>query len=114
MNLLDKYVQKNMTDRPIPDFRSGDTLMVHVKILEGASERVQRFEGVCIARRNRGIGSSFLVRKISYGIGVERKFMLYSPRVISIEVLRKGRVRRAKPYYLRDLRGKAARIKERT
>ncbi len=107
-------MQKKMIGRPIPDFRSGDTLVVHVKILEGTSERIQKFEGVCIAKRNRGIGSSFLVRKISYGIGVERKFMLHSPRVVSIDVLRKGEVRRAKPYYLRALRGKAARIKERT
>ncbi len=113
MNLLDKYIEKKVGDRLIPDFRSGDTLAIQVKIVEGASERVQKFEGVCIAKRNRGIGSSFLVRKISYGIGVEKKFMLYSPRVVSIEVVRKGKVRRAKPYYIRNLRGKAARIRER-
>ena len=94
-------------------FRPGDTLRVNVKVIEGTRERVQAFEGVCIARANRGIGSSFTVRKISYGEGVERVFPLYSPRIDSIEVVRQGAVRRAKLYYLRGLTGKAARIAER-
>ena len=88
-------------ERPVPDFRPGDTLRVNVKVIEGTRERVQAFEGVCIARRNRGLNSAFTVRKISYGEGVERVFPLYSPRIDSIEVVRKGRVRRAKLYYLR-------------
>ncbi len=100
-------------ERPVPDFRPGDTLRVNVRVIEGNRERIQAFEGVCIARRNRGINSSFTVRKISYGEGVERIFPLYSPRIESIEVVRRGRVRRAKLYYLRDRRGKAARIAER-
>ncbi len=100
-------------ERPVPDFRPGDTLRVNVRVIEGNRERIQAFEGVCIARRNRGINSSFTVRKISYGEGVERVFPLYSPRIESIEVVRRGRVRRAKLYYLRSRRGKAARIAER-
>jgi large subunit ribosomal protein L19 len=97
----------------VPDFRPGDTLKVNVKVIEGNRERVQAFEGVCIARRNRGINSAFTVRKISYGEGVERVFPLYSPRIESIEVVRRGRVRRAKLYYLRGRTGKSARIAER-
>ena len=97
----------------MPDFRPGDTLRVNVKVIEGKRERVQAFEGVCIARRNRGINSAFTVRKISYGEGVERVFPLYSPRIDSIEVVRRGRVRRAKLYYLRGRTGKSARIAER-
>ena len=97
-------------ERPVPDFRPGDTVRVNVRVIEGNRERIQAFEGVCIARRNRGINSSFTVRKISYGEGVERIFPLYSPRIESIEVVRRGRVRRAKRYYLRGRRGKAARI----
>jgi large subunit ribosomal protein L19 len=100
-------------ERPVPDFKAGDTLRVNVKVIEGNRERVQAFEGVCIARRNRGINSSFTVRKISYGEGVERVFPLYSPRIDSIDVVRRGRVRRAKLYYLRGRTGKAARIVER-
>lgn len=96
----------------IPDFKSGDTVRVHVRIIEGEKERIQVFEGVVIARRNAGVRSSLTVRKISYGVGVERLFMLHSPIVSKIEVKKRGRVRRAKLYYLRDLRGKAARIKE--
>jgi large subunit ribosomal protein L19 len=97
----------------VPDFRPGDTLRVNVKVIEGTRERVQAFEGVCIARRNRGVNSAFTVRKISYGEGVERVFPLHSPRIDSIEVVRRGRVRRAKLYYLRGRTGKSARIAER-
>lgn len=99
------------TDRP--EFRPGDTVKVHVKVVEGTRERIQIFEGVVIKRQNGGISETFTVRKISYGVGVERTFPVHSPRVDKIEVTRKGSVRRAKLYYLRDLRGKAARIKER-
>ena len=99
--------------RKLPDFRPGDTIRVHLKILEGDKERVQAFEGVCIARANKGIGSNFTVRKMSFGEGVERVFPLYSPTIDSITVVRKGVVRRAKLYYLRDRRGKSARIAER-
>ena len=100
--------------RIIPAFSAGDTVRVNVKVVEGTRERVQAFEGVCIARRNAGINSSFTVRKISYGEGVERVFPLYSPRLDSVELVRRGDVRRAKLYYLRGRRGKAARIAERT
>ncbi|HEX2527798.1 MAG TPA: 50S ribosomal protein L19 [Geminicoccus sp.] len=100
-------------DQQVPDFGAGDTLRVNVKVIEGTRERVQAFEGVCIARRNRGVNSAFTVRKISYGEGVERVFPLYSPRIASIEVVRRGKVRRAKLYYLRGRTGKAARITER-
>ena len=99
--------------KTIPDFRPGDTLRVGVRVVEGERTRIQNFEGVCIARANRGIGSSFTVRKISFGEGVERVFPLYSPNVDSIEVVRRGAVRRAKLYYLRGRTGKAARIAER-
>jgi len=95
-----------------PDFAPGDTLRVNVKVIEGTRERVQAFEGVCIARKNAGVNSSFTVRKISYGEGVERVFPLHSPRIASIELVRRGDVRRAKLYYLRGRRGKAARISE--
>src|SRR6201991_2172071 len=98
--------------RSIPAFSAGDTVRVNVKVIEGQRERIQAFEGVCIARRNAGLNSSFTVRKISYGEGVERVFPLFSPRVDSVELVRKGDVRRAKLYYLRGLRGKAARISE--
>ena len=99
--------------RAIPEFRPGDTLKVGVKVVEGDRARVQNFEGVCIARSNKGIGSNFTVRKISFGEGVERVFPLYSPSLDSIEVVRRGAVRRAKLYYLRGRRGKSARIAER-
>ena len=99
-------------ERPIPEFAPGDTLKVHVKVVEGTRERVQVFEGVCIARKANSINSNFTVRKISYGEGVERIFPLYSPRIDKIEVVRRGKVRRAKLYYLRDRRGKSARIAE--
>ena len=118
MNTLQDFEQKQVAklaaERPVPDFSPGDTVRVNVKVVEGDRERVQAYEGVCIARKNAGINSSFTVRKISYGEGVERVFPLYSPRLESIEVIRHGKVRRAKLYYLRDLRGKSARIIERT
>jgi large subunit ribosomal protein L19 len=98
--------------RTIPDFRAGDTLRVGVKVVEGERTRVQAFEGVCIARANKGMGSSFTVRKISFGEGVERVFPLYSPNIEAIEVVRRGVVRRAKLYYLRGRSGKSARIVE--
>lgn len=117
-HLLATLEQKQITqlkgDKTIPDFAPGDTLRVNVRVVEGTRERIQAFDGVCIARRNNGINSSFTVRKISYGEGVERVFPLYSPRVESIEVVRRGRVRRAKLYYLRNRRGKSARIAEKT
>ena len=116
MNIVEQLeheqVQRLAGERPVPEFRPGDTLKVSVKVIEGTRERVQAFEGVCIARRNRGLNSSFTVRKISYGEGVERVFPLYSPRLDRIEVVRRGKVRRAKLYYLRALRGKKARIAE--
>jgi large subunit ribosomal protein L19 len=116
-NVIDEVEREHiatlMGERTIPEFGAGDTVRVSVRVVEGSRERVQAFEGVCIARRNRGIGSSFTVRKISYGEGVERVFPLYSPQIASIEVVRRGRVRRAKLYYLRGRTGKAARIAER-
>ena len=97
----------------VPDFRAGDTVRVNVRVREGDKERIQAFEGICIARKNGGISETFTVRKISGGVGVERVFPLHSPMFASVELVRQGRVRRAKLYYLRNLRGKAARIKER-
>ena len=108
------HVQKTLGDKKIPTFSAGDSIRVNVKVVEGTRERIQAFEGICIARKDAGLNSAFTVRKISAGEGVERVFPLYSPRVDSIVVVRKGRVRRAKLYYLRKLTGKAARIKERT
>ena len=105
-------VAKILTTKKITDFSPGDTINVGVKIIEGKKERIQYFEGVCIAKKNRDINSSFTVRKISFGEGVERTFALYSPIVDSIKVVRSGRVRRAKLYYLRDRTGKSARIAE--
>lgn len=96
----------------VPDFAPGDTVRVHFKVVEGTRERIQVYEGVVIARANKGVNSSFTVRKISYGEGVERIFPLYSPRIDKIEVVRSAKVRRAKLYYLRELKGKAARMKE--
>jgi len=117
MNLLQTLEQeelkKLMSARATPEFRPGDTLRVNVKVVEGERERIQAFEGVCIGRKNAGVNSNFTLRKISYGEGVERIFPLYSPRITAIEVVRRGSVRRAKLYYLRQLRGKAARITER-
>ncbi|AUN30602.1 50S ribosomal protein L19 [Niveispirillum cyanobacteriorum] len=118
MNILQKLeaeqVAKLSEGKKIPAFSPGDTVKVNVKVTEGTRERIQAYEGVVIARKNAGINSSFTVRKISYGEGVERVFPLFSPRVDSIELVRKGQVRRAKLYYLRGLTGKSARIAERT
>ncbi len=116
MNILDKIEKSQMeaisVQRSLPEFGPGDTVKISVKVVEGSRERVQAFEGVCIARSNRGVNSSFTVRKISYGEGVERVFPLHSPKIQSIEVMRRGAVRRAKLYYLRGRTGKAARIAE--
>tara|TARA_B100000886_G_scaffold82786_1_gene53939 strand:- start:457 stop:936 length:480 start_codon:yes stop_codon:yes gene_type:complete len=106
------YVKRLSSNKKISEFSPGDTIKVGVKILEGKRERIQYFEGVCIAKKNRSINSSFTVRKISFGEGVERTFALYSPNVASIKVIRSGKVRRAKLYYLRDRKGKSARISE--
>ena len=105
-------IKKIIANKKITDFSSGDTIKVGVKIVEGKRERIQYFEGVCIAKKNRDLNSSFTVRKISFGEGVERTFALYSPNVDSIKVIRSGKVRRAKLYYLRDRKGKSARIAE--
>lgn len=112
MNVIDQLEAEQFGEKDIPSFQPGDTVVVQVKVVEGNRERLQAFEGVCIARRNRGFNSSFTVRKISHGEGVERVFPLYSPAVHGITVKRRGDVRRAKLYYLRNLSGKAARIKE--
>ena len=116
MNILqeieNEQAEKLVAERSVPEFGPGDTVRVSVKVVEGSRERVQAFEGVCIARRNRGINSAFTVRKISYGEGVERVFQLYSPQIADITVVRRGAVRRAKLYYLRGLTGKKARIRE--
>jgi large subunit ribosomal protein L19 len=118
MNLLqtleEEQRKKLVEARPVPRFDPGDTVRVSVKVVEGERERIQAFEGVCIARKNAGINSNFTLRKISYGEGVERIFPLYSPRITAIEVVRRGAVRRAKLYYLRGRTGKAARIAERS
>jgi large subunit ribosomal protein L19 len=117
MNLLQQLereqVERLAANRPVPEFQPGDTLRVGVKVVEGERERIQVFEGVCIGRKNAGVNSNFTLRKISYGEGVERVFPLYSPRITSIAVVRRGVVRRAKLYYLRGRTGKAARITER-
>lgn len=116
MNLLQKFedrqLQARKSDYEVPDFAPGDSVRVNVKVIEGTRERVQAFEGVCIAIKQAGINSSFTIRKISYGEGVERVFPMHSPRIDSIDVVRRGRVRRAKLYYLRGLTGKRARIAE--
>ena len=118
MNIIQQLEAEQMAKltegKSIPEFSPGDTLKINVKVVEGTRERIQAYEGVCIARKNDGLNSSFVVRKISYGEGVERIFPLYSPNVASIEVVRRGDVRRAKLYYLRDRRGKSARIAEQT
>ena len=118
MNILDKIgksqVEAVTEQRSIPEFGPGDTVKISVKVVEGSRERVQAFEGVCIARSNRGVNSSFTVRKISYGEGVERVFPLHSPKIQAIDVIRRGAVRRAKLYYLRGRTGKAARIAEKS
>ena len=116
MNIIEKIekeqLEKLSSGKQIPDFNPGDTIKVDVKVVEGTRERIQAFEGVCIARGGKGVNESFTVRKISYGEGVERVFPLFSPKISSITLVRKGKVRRAKLYYLRDRRGKAARIVE--
>ena len=116
MNIIEKLeaeqVEALTAKRAVPEFGPGDTVRVNVKVVEGTRERIQAYEGVCIARRNAGLNSSFTVRKISYGEGVERVFPLHSPRIDAIQVVRRGDVRRAKLYYLRSRRGKSARIAE--
>lgn len=112
MQQLIQEITKEQIRTDLPAFRPGDTVRVHVKIVEGTRERIQLFEGVVIKRRGGGISETFTVRKISYGVGVERAFPLHSPKVAKLEVVRFGKVRRAKLYYLRELRGKKARIKE--
>jgi len=117
MNMIEQLekeaIDKLTAERTVPVFGPGDTVRVKLKVIEGTRERIQAFEGVCIARRNRGLSSAFTLRKISYGEGVERVFPLYSPRIAGIEVVKRGDVRRAKLYYLRGRRGKSARIAER-
>jgi len=115
MNIIEELEREQIAklDKTIPDFEPGDTVIVNVKVKEGERVRVQAYEGVCIARSGGGLNESFTVRKISYGEGVERVFPIYSPLIDSIKVVRRGRVRRAKLYYLRDRRGKSARIAER-
>jgi large subunit ribosomal protein L19 len=110
-NIIEALEREQMT-KEVPDFQPGDTVVVQVKVTEGSRERLQAFEGVVIARRNRGLNSAFTVRKVSHGEGVERTFQTYSPAVHDIKVKRRGKVRRAKLYYLRERRGNAARIKE--
>ncbi len=112
MDRIIDMLEKEQMRTDIPEFRSGDTVRVHVKIKEGDKERIQVFEGVVIRKRRGNLGATFTVRKISYGIGVERTFPLHSPAIEKIEVVRRGKVRRARLYYLRELKGKAARIKE--
>ena len=112
MSKLIQEIETAQMDREVPDFSPGDTVVVQIKVIEGERERLQAFEGVVIAKRNRGLNSSFTVRKISHGEGVERVFQTYSPTVANIKVTRRGDVRRAKLYYLRGRTGKAARIKE--
>ena len=118
MNIIDrignKQIEKVLGQRQLPKFAPGDTLRVDVKVVEGTRERIQAFEGVCIARKSNGVNSSFTVRKISYGEGVERVFPIHAPQVAGVTVMRRGRVRRAKLYYLRGRTGKAARIAEKT
>ena len=115
MNLIQQLEQEQMTKlgKTIPPFEPGDTVLVNVKVVEGERSRIQAYEGVCIGRSGSGINENFTVRKISYGEGVERVFPVYSPNIDSIKVVRRGKVRRAKLYYLRDRRGKSARIAER-
>jgi large subunit ribosomal protein L19 len=111
--LMAKFIQKNLRKEKVPDFRPGDTLRVHVKIKEGDKERLQAFEGTLIARNNTGVSETITVRKVSFGQGVERIFPIHAKVVDHIDVVRTGRVRRAKLYYLRGLKGKAARLRER-
>ena len=110
-NVIDKITEKQMNPN-IPEFRVGDTVRVDVKIIEGKRERIQAFEGTVIARKGGGVSETFTVRKVSYGVGVERIFPMHSPKIANITVVKKGKVRRAKLFYLRDLTGKATKIKE--
>ncbi|ATF14214.1 50S ribosomal protein L19 [Brevibacillus porteri] len=112
MNQIIRELEKAQLKQDIPAFRPGDTVRVHVKVIEGQRERIQLFEGVCIRRRGTGVSETFTARKISYGVGVERTFPVHTPKIDKIEIVRHGKVRRAKLYYLRDRVGKAARIKE--
>jgi large subunit ribosomal protein L19 len=112
MSKIIEAIEQEQMNKDVPDFAPGDTVVVQVKVVEGERERLQAFEGIVIAKRNRGLNSSFTVRKMSHGEGVERVFQTYSPTVSAVEVKRRGDVRRAKLYYLRDRTGKAARIKE--
>lgn len=112
MSKIIEAIEQEQVNKEVPDFAPGDTVVVQVKVTEGERERLQAFEGIVIAKRNRGLNSSFTVRKISHGEGVERVFQTYSPTVSTVEIKRRGAVRRAKLYYLRDRTGKAARIKE--
>ncbi len=114
MHHLIQEITKEQLRTDLPDFRPGDTVRVHVKVVEGNRERIQVFEGIVIKRRGAGISETFTVRKVSYGVGVERTFPVHTPKIAKLEVIRRGKVRRAKLYYLRELRGKAARIKENT
>ena len=118
MNIIETLEKEQMdkltAEKKVPEFAAGDTLKVHVKVVEGTRERIQIYEGVCLARKNAGLNSAFTVRKLSFGEGVERVFPLYSPNVAEIEVVRRGDVRRAKLYYLRGRTGKSARIAEKT
>ncbi len=115
-NVINQYEQEQIVKltekKEVPEFRAGDTVRVSVRVIDGTTERLQAYEGVVIAKRNRGLTSSFVVRKVSHGEGVERRFLTYSPIIAKIEVIKRGVVRRAKLFYLRDLSGKAARIKE--
>lgn len=112
MDLM-KIVEQDYLNKDLPSFRSGDTVRVHVRVVEGGRERTQVYEGTVIRRRGSGVNETFTVRRVSYGVGVERTFPVHSPRLAKIEVMRKGRVRRSRLYYLRERVGKAARIKER-
>lgn len=111
MNIIEKITEE-YTNKPIPAFRIGDTVRVHYKVVEGGKERIQPYEGTVISKKGSGISKNVTVRKISYGVGVERIFPLYSPRIDKIEIIKRGRVRRAKLYYLRDRKGKSAKVKE--
>ena len=112
MNKIVEMIEKEYMKQEVPQFEVGDTVKVYVKVVEGTRERLQAFEGIVIAKKNGGVRESFTVRRVSFGIGIERTFQLHSPRVDKIELVRHGKVRRAKLYYLRDLSGKAAKIKE--
>ncbi|MCR4421519.1 MAG: 50S ribosomal protein L19 [Spirochaetales bacterium] len=111
MNIIDK-ITSEYTNKPIPAFRIGDTIKVHYKVVEGGKERIQPYEGIVISKKGNGISKNVTVRKISYGVGVERVFPVYSPRIDKIEIIKRGKVRRAKLYYLRERVGKSAKVKE--